>query len=237
MLHINNVVKTFGGLVALDNITMNVEEGEIRGLIGPNGSGKTTLFNLISGLYRPDSGIITLKDERIDHLSTNAIAMKGVGRTFQIPKPFRDLSVIENLLVPGYARKAYNNSEEMVARALQLVEIVGLTHIRDERSRNLSGGQLKLLELIRVLMMDPTLILVDEPFAGVHAVIKESIMNFIKTINRNYKKTFVIISHDVPSTMNLCEKITVLVSGKIISEGSPLEIKNDAGVVEAYLGK
>lgn len=236
LLEVKNVTKRFGGLVALDSVSVNVDKGEIRGLIGPNGSGKTTLLNVISGFYTLDSGAVYLNGERLNGLKPNEIAIKGIGRTFQIPKLFRKMSVLENLLVPAYAKGVYSSRKEMLERAKELLNFVGLYHLKDEYAANLSGGQQKLLEFARALMLSPNVILADEPFAGVHEVVKRKIIDVVKEMHQK-DVTFIIVSHDIASVFDLCERLTVLAAGKKIAEGTPEEIKNNPKVVEAYLGR
>jgi ABC-type branched-subunit amino acid transport system ATPase component len=235
MLKTQNVTKRFGGLVAVDNVSLEVEKGVIHGLIGPNGSGKTTLLNLINGLYPIDSGSIHLDGKKIDGLSSYDIAMCGLTRTFQITKLFKNMTVLENMLVPGLATDTFHSTDDAKTKALELLELVQLERLKDLKSKNLSGGQQKLLELSRALMMDPKIILVDEPFQGVNPVIREELEDLLKGMNKN-GLTILIVSHDVPCVMGLCDTISVLASGSIICEGDSDHIRRDHSVIEAYLG-
>ncbi|MHA2208663.1 MAG: ABC transporter ATP-binding protein [Candidatus Thorarchaeota archaeon] len=235
MLDIQNVTRRFGGVVAVNDVTMQVEHGAIHGLIGPNGSGKTTLLNLISGLYSLNNGSIHVDGKRIDGLSPYQIAMSGVTRTFQITKLFTKMTVIENMLVPGLASGTYHTEEEAIEKADELLGLISLDHLRNEPASNLSGGQGKLLEFGRAFMMSPKLILVDEPFEGVNPVIQEELEKMLNVMN-DEGVTIFIVSHDIPCIMGLCGVITVLANGQVISEGSANEVREDPLVIEAYLG-
>jgi len=234
MLKIENVTKRFGGLVAVDHVTMTIEDSQRFGIIGPNGSGKTTLLNLITGLYEPDAGSIYVDGTRIDGLYPHQVAALSVGRTFQIPKPLSKLTVFENLLVAPKALKLTSDPEALFKRADNLLETVGLTSLKDELAGNLSGGQQKLLEIIRVLIFDPKILLLDEPTAGVHPTLKKK---FYDLVRKEKGKLFLIVSHDIKTVFVVCERIAVLSAGAKIVEGTPDEIRNDSEVIEAYLGK
>jgi len=232
ILETRDLTKKFGGVTAVDHLSLEVEEYSILGILGPNGAGKSTLFNLISGVYRPDAGEVSFKGKRITGLAPHKIARKGVGRMFQVTKVFSKLSVLENMLVAVVDRKTVNP----VKRAHELLEYVGLINLKDEKAENLSGGQQRLLEFARILMPDPELFLLDEPFAGVHPLMKEKIMNSVTEIHDRDRKTFIVISHDTVSMMSLCTEIAVLNYGELIARGTPEEIRCNEEVIESYLG-
>lgn len=240
MLKVDDITKAFGGIRAVDGCSMGVEQGTITGLIGPNGSGKTTLFNLITGFYQPDSGQITFNGSEIHGLLPSRICHHGIGRTFQITRLFWKLTVLENMIVPVrqvgwrplFSRAVKDHEEE---RALELLDMVGLTKYRDEQARKLSFGQQKLLEFASVLMADPDLILLDEPAGGVNPVMIEKTMGFVEDLNRQ-GKTFLVVEHNMRLVMDLCHHVVVLDHGQKIGEGGPEAIQNDPIVLEAYLG-
>jgi branched-chain amino acid transport system ATP-binding protein len=231
--------KRFGGLVAVDGLPLTIRAGEVRGLIGPNGSGKTTTINLLSGLYRADGGEIRLRDERIDHLRPHQIAARGVARTFQIPKLWGNMTVLENVLVPALAeheRGAGRPTAQIVDQARQLLSFVTLDRLRHSLAKELSGGQSMLLQIARGLMVHPIhLLLMDEPFAGVHPTIKDTIMETILRMNRE-GVTFLIVSHEMGTLRRLCPRVSVMHEGRLIAEGSFEEVANHTLVLEAYLG-
>ena len=235
ILDVRHIVKTFGGLRAVDDVSFQVNAGEIRGLIGPNASGKTTIINMISGIYKTNKGAIEFSGKRIDRLRPNTIASLGVMRTFQISRVFRDMTVLENMMVPGLSQP-----KSMLAarqRAEELLEFALLDHLKDDPASNLSGGQTMLLQIVRGFMNDRLrLYLMDEPFAGVHQSIKATIINAIKTMNRQKGITFLIVSHEMATVRHLCDRITVLHEGKIISQGTMAQIANDPQVIDSYLG-
>lgn len=229
MLSIKNLSKNFGGIAALKECSFEVEENSICGLIGPNGSGKTTLFNLLTGVHRCDSGEVHLKGEEITNLKTHEVVRRGVGRTFQITRVFTKMTAFENLMV---ASPEAGRAEE---KALQLLEFVNLLELRDEYAGNLSFGQQKLLEFARVLMLEPELLLLDEPLAGINPTMKLRLAGLIKHLQKK-GKTFLIVEHDIRAIMDLCEKLVVLDHGEKIAEGLPEEIREDERVIEAYFG-
>jgi len=234
ILRVTGLTKRFGGITAVDNVTLNVKQGEILGLIGPNGAGKTTLLNLICKLLDPDSGQIYFKNENISNLQPHQIALKGIGRTFQITRVFRKMTTLENMLVPAtHFRETLGKLREKACELLNFFEIL---HLKDEFAENLSGGQQKLLEIARVSMLNPFIFLMDEPFYGIHTVLKSKILEKIRVMSEIQNKTFIIISHDIPSIMGVCREIVVMSGGRLIANGPPKEIRENKEVIEAYLG-
>src|SRR2546429_9458979 len=241
LLEIRGLAKRFGGVIAVDGLDLSVEAGEVRGLIGPNGSGKTTTINLVSALYRPDAGQVFLDGERIERLRPHEIAGRGVARTFQIPKLFGNMTVLENVLVPALAAlacRADRAMPEILERAHRLLEFVTLERLCDAPARQLSGGQGMLAQTAPAFMVHPLhLVLMDEPFAGVHPTIRDIIMESIRRMNRDEGITFLVISHEMAELRRLCARVSVMHEGRLIAEGSLEEVANDAGVLEAYLGR
>lgn len=229
ILDVRNVKKSFHRLQALSACSFSVERGKIIGLIGPNGAGKTTLFNLMTGFLAPDSGRILFNGEDITGLKPYLIARKGIGRTSQITRIFPKMTLSENLILP--ARMA--NAKE---RAFQLLELAGLMDLRDEYGSDLSFGQQKLLSLMQILMLDPSLVLLDEPAAGINPTMQNKIVSLIHRLN-DLGKTFIIIEHDMEVIMNHCHKIIVLCFGEKIAEGTSEEIRRNEQVLKAYFGK
>jgi branched-chain amino acid transport system ATP-binding protein len=240
-LETKSLTKRFGGLVAVDDLSLAIRPGEVRGLIGPNGSGKTTTVNLLSGLYRADAGEVRLSGERIDRLRPHEITARGVARTFQTPKLFGSMTVLENVLLPALAeprREGQRPMAEIRARARRLLDFVTLDGHRHVSARELSGGQSMLLQIARGLMVHPIhLYLMDEPFAGVHPTIKDTIMETILRMNREEGVTFLIVSHEMATLRRLCRRVSVMHEGKLIAEGSFEEVANHSAVLEAYLGR
>jgi len=248
MLEAVGVSKHFGGVKAVDDVSFRVERGSIVGLIGPNGAGKTTMFDLIAGAQRPSGGRILLNGQAIEGLGAQHRIGRGLGRTFQIPRPFGEMTVLENLLLaargqvgerilpnwlPGQriARQERGN----LARARRLLDLMTLAGLAGQPARVLSGGQRKLLELARVLMAEPAIILLDEPAAGVNPALLETIMARIAEINRQ-GVTFLVIEHNMDVVARLCAKVVVMAGGRLLREGPPAEVARDAQVIEAYLG-
>lgn len=235
-LNIQDLAKSFGGIQALKGVTITLSGNELVGLIGPNGSGKTTLVNVIGGIHKPNKGRIVFNGANIAGQKANAIAKRGIGRTFQVTRAFRRMTVMENLLVPGMAHDPQRGRKAWKERGREVLEFLTMDHLRNDYARNLSGGQQKLLELGQVLMTDPSLIMLDEPFAGVHPKLMETIFGYITTLH-NQGKAFIIVSHDMDSIFTLSERLIVLSYGDIIADGEPQLVKRDETVIEAYLGE
>ncbi|MBI2161036.1 MAG: ABC transporter ATP-binding protein [Candidatus Rokubacteria bacterium] len=231
VLEIDGLSKRFGGVAAVDGVSLSLEPGRIYGLIGPNGSGKTTLFNCITGIERRDAGRVMFNGERIDGLKPYEIARKGIGRTFQVIRVFPELSALENLLV--VTRGGLADAE---ARALELLRFVRLEGLRNEYAGNLSYGQQKLVEFVRVLMRDPSLILLDEPAAGVNRTLLNDLLDAVRRL-RDEGRTVLLVEHDMKVVMGLCETVFVLDHGEKIAEGEPGVIQTDERVIEAYFGR
>lgn len=233
ILRTTDLTKRFGALTANDGISIGVERGEIRGIIGPNGSGKTTFFNTISGFYKPDGGAVYFDNEEVTGWEPHRLARRGLGRTFQIVSPFKNMTVRQNLLAVQTGRDA--SGEDKEARVEEILEFLEIDHIADNQARGMSGGQQKLLELARVLMLDPELVLLDEPAAGVNPALESRIMDHIHDLN-NEGTTFIVIEHDMHVMQTLADTVSVFDSGQHIAEGSFEEVSTDEAVREAYLG-
>ena len=228
ILDIHDVRKSFGGVHALAGCGFSVGEGEIVGLIGPNGSGKTTLFNTIVGYLPLDGGRILYRGENVTGLPPYQIARKGIGRTFQVTRIFPKMTLLENATLPTRNTTASD-------RAHELLEFVGLSDLQDEYASDLSFGQQRLLSIIQVLMLDPGLILLDEPAAGVSPMMQKKLLELIHHLNEE-GRTFLIIEHNMDVIMNNCERVVVLSMGEKIAEGSPDEVRRDEAVLTAYFG-
>ena len=250
MLKINDLNKSFGGLKAVNNVNLEVDKGSITGLIGPNGAGKTTLFNTIAGLYAPDNGDVYLEEKNIAGLKPHELFSMGVLRTFQIAHEFASLTVLENLMmVPGNQRgekliyalfgdKAVKKEEERIrAKAIEVIEFLNLKHLTQEIAGNLSGGQKKLLELGRTMMVEANLVLLDEVGAGVNRTLLNEISDAILRLNKERNYTFFVIEHDMDLIEKICDPVIVMAEGSVLFEGKFAEVKSNEEVIEAYLGR
>jgi branched-chain amino acid transport system ATP-binding protein len=248
VLKAEGVIKRFGGLTAVDGVSFELNPDAMMGLIGPNGAGKTTLFNCLAGSLAPDAGSIAFEGRRIDGQRPDAIFRLGMARTFQIPKPFPAMSVLENVMLtpldqPGEAfHQNWLRPARVAARERQVretargwIDFVGLTPLLDAPARVLSGGQRKLLELARVMAADPRLVLLDEPGAGVNPALLETIVEKIAALNKR-GVAFLIIEHNMDVITALCETVTVMAEGRVLVSGPPGEVTRDARVIDAYLG-
>ena len=231
ILRIEDVVKKFGEVVALDHCSFDIEPGTITGLIGPNGAGKTTVFNLITGVLEPDHGHIYLKGEKITGKKPYEIARRGVGRTYQIIRVFPKMTLFENLMVVGRGMET-----KLMERAMGLLRFVKLDEKKDDYASDLSFGQQKLLSLAQVLMLDPQLVLLDEPAAGINPTLQNELMALIHQLNEE-GKTFIIVEHDMNVIMNHCQNAIALNYGQKIAEGSCSIIQKDEQLLEHYFGR
>ena len=249
MIEIQNLHKHFGGFHAVDGVSLKIKQGSITGLIGPNGAGKTTLFNVIAGLYKPTDGRVLLAGTDITGLAPHELFHKGVLRTFQIAHEFASMSCRENLMmVPSYqfgetlwntwfGRKRIADQERaLAAKADEVLEFLTISHLSDEKAGQVSGGQKKLLELGRTMMVDAKIVFLDEVGAGVNRTLLNTIADAIKRLNEERDYTFVVIEHDMDFIEKLCDPVICMAEGKVLAEGSLIEIKNNDQVIEAYLG-
>ncbi|MBG1232323.1 ABC transporter ATP-binding protein [Aestuariivirga litoralis] len=238
----------FGGVRAVDGMSISLQRGELLGLIGPNGAGKTTLFNMLAGAFRPQSGSILINGAEAAARPASARIGLGLGRTFQIPKPFPEMTVLENVLTGAQGQageglfanflqlgKVAAQERAALEKARGLLEFVTLTHLAQEPARVLSGGQRKLLELARILMADPSIILLDEPAAGVNPALLEFIMSRVLDLNAQ-GKSILLIEHNMDMITRLCSRVVVMAQGKFLTEGKPQDVSRNEAVVEAYLG-
>lgn len=237
MLHLKvaDLNKRFGGLHVLKGVSFEVKGPELIGLIGPNGAGKTTLTNVLDGAIKPNSGTVYLNETRIDQYSPYEVARAGLGRTFQVTRAFRRMTVLENLMVPALAFDHGVSRHALEEEAKEVLNFLTIDHLTNEYAQSLSGGQQKLLELGRLLMLGSNVIILDEPFAGVHPKLMEIIYKYIERVNGE-GKAIILISHQMDSIFSLCKRLLVLNYGDLIADGDPETVKTDPAVKEAYLG-
>lgn len=250
LLKATKLSKVFGGLRAVSNFEMEIEQGELVGLIGPNGAGKTTAFNLLTGVYEPTDGEIEFNGQSVVGLKPYQITQKGIARTFQNIRLFSELSVLDNVKVAYHFHVKYGllesvlrmgryhkEEEEIEAKAIRFLEIFQLADKKDEIAKNLPYGEQRRLEIARALAAQPKLLLLDEPAAGMNPQETQQLLQMIRWIRKEFNLTILLIEHDMSLVMNVCERIYVLDYGSIIAKGTPQEIKNNPRVIEAYLGE
>jgi neutral amino acid transport system ATP-binding protein len=249
ILEIEDVVKHFGGIAAVDAATLDVERGTITSLIGPNGAGKTTLFHVVTGFHRPERGAIRFEGRRIDGKPPHAIARSGLVRTFQLTKVLARMSVLENMMLaaadqPGEhlwrlvatPRAVLRRERAVEAKALALLELIDLDKLAGDYAGTLSGGQRKLLEFGRALMADPRMVMLDEPMAGVSATLGLQLLDHMRRLRDERGLTFFLIEHDMEVVMTVSERVIVMNEGRVIADGTPDNVRRDRDVIDAYLG-
>jgi branched-chain amino acid transport system ATP-binding protein len=228
------LVKRFGGIIANDAVDFVVADGDLIGLIGPNGSGKTTLINMLTGHLEPDGGDVLVRGMRAGGRPPHVYAAMGIARTFQLSQLFGRMTVLENMLVPGLTRPR-STREEVTRRARAYLEFLSLAHLERLQARNLSGGQQKLLELGRCLMLEPAVLFLDEPFAGVHPRLRDELIARIQDLHAR-GRTFIVVDHDMESIRRIARRLVVMARGRKIADGAPDAVRADQAVVAAYAG-
>ncbi len=229
-----SLVKRFGGIVANDAVDFVVAEGDLIGLIGPNGSGKTTLINVLTGHLEPDRGDVVVRGARVSGRPPHVYATLGIARTFQLTQLFGRMTVLENMLVPGLTRP-HSTWDDVARRARAYLQFLSLAHVEDLPAKNLSGGQQKLLELGRCLMLEPAVVFLDEPFAGVHPQLRDELIKRIHELHQG-GRTFVIVDHDMESILRISRRLVVMARGRKIADGAPDAVRRDQAVLAAYAG-
>lgn len=250
LLEIERLQHSFQGLQAVKDVSLQVREGELAGIIGPNGAGKTTVFNLITGVYRPTSGDIRFDGQSIVGLAPSQIVRKGIARTFQTIRLFRDLTVLDNVRIAHYQSVRYGlfssflrtpgmvrQEREIVQRSMELLDVFGLAHLANERAGSLSYGNQRQLEIARALATSPRLLLLDEPAAGMNPAEVDELSRLILHVRERFRVTVLLIEHQMKMVMSICERLTVLDFGQIIAQGTPEEVRANERVLEAYLGR
>ena len=230
----SGLTKRFGGIVANDAVDFVVSKGDLIGLIGPNGSGKTTLIHTLTGHLEPDGGEVLVRGRRVTGRAPHIYAAMGIARTFQLTQLFARMSVLENLLVPGLTRP-HSTRDEVTRRARSYLAFLNLSHVEHLDAKNLSGGQQKLLELGRCLMLEPAVLFLDEPFAGVHPRLREELITRIRELHQQ-GRTFVVVDHDMESILRLSQRLVVMARGAKIADGLPADVRADQTVLAAYAG-